>query len=179
MSEQNHVDLGPEEGDGAGRRRDGLLTTGDMARLSSSTLRTVRFYEEEGLLKPTQRTEGGHRLFAHTELEKLKLVGELRRAGFSLEEIRDMLEVKARAANGANASADAVARLDEHIRMLGERLALMQRLVAQLERTRSLLARCAECHDDPHFPNNCTHCQVMESSTEIPSAVSVIWGVER
>jgi hypothetical protein len=90
-----------------------------------------------------------------------------------------MLEVKARAANGANASADAVARLDEHIRMLGERLQLMQHLVGQLERTRALLARCAECHDDSHFPNGCATCPVMESSSEIPSAVSVIWHVER
>jgi hypothetical protein len=63
--------------------------------------------------------------------------------------------------------------------MLGERLNLMQHLLGQLERTRSLLARCAQCHDDPNFPDNCVHCQVMESSSEIPSAVSVIWGVER
>ena len=34
-----------------------------MARLSMSTLRTVRFYEEEGILRPIARTDGGHRLF--------------------------------------------------------------------------------------------------------------------
>lgn len=40
-----------------------LLTTGEMARQSSNTLRTVRFYEEEGILRPVRRTDGGHRLF--------------------------------------------------------------------------------------------------------------------
>ena len=69
---------------GTTRRRDGLLTTGDMARKSGSTLRTVRFYEEAGILKPTQRTEGGHRLFEASELDKLRLVSDLRSAGFSL-----------------------------------------------------------------------------------------------
>ena len=38
-----------------------LLTTGDMARRSSNTVRTVRFYEEVGVLESAERTEGGHR----------------------------------------------------------------------------------------------------------------------
>ena len=82
----------PTNGTAAPRRKDGFLTTGDMARLSSNTLRTVRFYEEAGLLSPVQRTDGGHRLFPQSELRKLQLVSDLRAAGFSLEEIREMIE---------------------------------------------------------------------------------------
>src|ERR1700734_3560260 len=57
-----------------------LLTTGEMARRSNNTLRTVRFYEEEGILRPVRRTEGGHRLFDRRELERLMLVTDLRTA---------------------------------------------------------------------------------------------------
>ena len=45
------------------------LTTGEMARLSKTTLRTVRFYEEAGILAPIGRTEGGHRVFERAQLE--------------------------------------------------------------------------------------------------------------
>src|SRR5690348_9179110 len=69
------------------RPREGAppLTTGEMARLSNSTLRTVRFYEEEGILRPARRTEGGHRLFERTELDRLMLVTDMRMAGLSLD----------------------------------------------------------------------------------------------
>ncbi|MBT8451830.1 MAG: MerR family transcriptional regulator, partial [Deltaproteobacteria bacterium] len=55
-----------------------LLTTGDMARLSQSTLRTVRFYEQEGLIEPERRSSCGHRLFSARELLKLQLALDLR-----------------------------------------------------------------------------------------------------
>src|SRR5260221_5999883 len=66
------------------RRRDRWYTTGEMARLSNNTLRTVRFYEEAGILRPVGRTEGGHRLFERPELDRLLLVSDLREAGMSL-----------------------------------------------------------------------------------------------
>jgi len=58
-----------------------LLSTGDMARLTGNTLRTVRFYEEAGILHPERRSTGGHRLFTHAELERLQLISDLRAAG--------------------------------------------------------------------------------------------------
>ena len=81
-----------------------LLTTGDMARLGRSTLRTVRFYEEAGLLK-VARHEGGHRLFSETELHKLRLASDLREAGLSLSDIKTLFELKARCGSAEEASA--------------------------------------------------------------------------
>jgi DNA-binding transcriptional MerR regulator len=65
-----------------------------MARQSGSTVRTVRFYEEAGLIQPVQRTDGGHRLFPERELHRLRLVSDLRAAGLSLDGIRDLLDAK-------------------------------------------------------------------------------------
>ena len=56
-----------------------------MARLSESTLRTVRFYEQEGLIEPERRSACGHRLFSGRELLKLQLALDLREAGLSLQ----------------------------------------------------------------------------------------------
>jgi DNA-binding transcriptional MerR regulator len=160
-------------------RRDGLLTTGDMARRSGSTLRTVRFYEECGVLSPALRTEGGHRLFAPAELKKLVLVSDLRTAGFSLEEIKATLAAKLRSGSGREASREVITHLDRHLTSLSERIALLSRLHAELTSARQLLELCDNCTDSPHFPHACGSCRVMADRTDVPEAVSVLWGIER
>ena len=160
------------------RRKDGLLTTGDMARLSKNTLRTVRFYEEAGLLRAVQRTDGGHRLFPHAELLRLQLVSDLRSAGFSLDEIRDILDAKRGCACGAQAAARLTTRLDDQIEAMRERLRLLRRLLKELESTRDLLLSCNGCSADQHFPDDCGDCEVMKSREDIPSVATVLWGVD-
>jgi DNA-binding transcriptional MerR regulator len=165
--------------DSASRRRDGLFTTGDMARMSGSTLRTVRFYEEAGILRPTQRTEGGHRLFEATELDKLRLVSDLRAASFSLDEIRGVLETKRAAPNGKAASSEVLAKLDDQIGRMQERVALLQRLIGQLTEARDILERCRKCSNTVNFPNDCGECATLEDVDPVPAAVSVLWDVNR
>lgn len=150
-----------------------------MARLSSNTLRTVRFYEEAGLLTPVQRTDGGHRLFPPAELRKLQLVSDLRAAGFSLEEIRDMLEAKRRGATAPIAARDLIGRLEEQIGSMRARLTLLARLLEQLEGARQVLRHCAECPDPARFPEGCSGCaRLTAADGTIPSAVGVLWDVE-
>lgn len=162
------------------RRKDGLLTTGDMARLSSNTLRTVRFYEEAGLLQPVQRTDGGHRLFPRSELRKLQLVSDLRAAGFSLEEIREMLEAKQRATSAPQAATDIVQRLSLQIDSMRSRLDLLQRLLVELEGARQLITHCATCPRPERFPEGCENCENLKNgSGEIPPAVTVLWNIDR
>src|SRR5690242_7819877 len=45
------------------------LSSGDLARATGHTVRAIRFYEEEGLLKPAVVSEGGHRRYTHDDLE--------------------------------------------------------------------------------------------------------------
>jgi DNA-binding transcriptional MerR regulator len=168
-----------ESSGGAARRRDGLLTTGDMARLSESTLRTVRFYEEAGLLQPVQRTEGGHRLFPRSELDKLRLVSDLRSAGFALEEIKEMLELKHGSATGGDASRLIVERLGQQIESMSGRIALLERVRADLEQARRQLSKCCGCRDARHFPDDCGSCGVMTKAERASIAVSVLWDLER
>ncbi len=163
----------------SGTRRDGLLTTGDMARLSNNTLRTVRFYEEANILHPIQRTDGGHRLFAPNELRKLELVSELRAAGLSLEEIRELLEVKQRATNGSAASRDALERLGGQIQRMTERIDILTRLRDDLQASRAVLQECQSCTGNNLYPDGCRNCSVMTDQSSLPKAVSVVWSVDR
>ncbi len=150
-----------------------------MARRSGSTLRTVRFYEEAGILKPTQRTEGGHRLFEASGLDKLRLVSDLRSAGFSLDEIRGVLETKRAAPTGAVASTDVLEKLNDQIGRMQERVNLLQRLISQLTEAREVLERCQQCTNTVNFPNDCGECKTLSDVEPVPAAVSVLWDVNR
>jgi len=71
------------------------LSSGDLARATGSTVRTIRFYEEEGLLKPAVVSEGGHRRYTEDDLDRLRLIGDLRELGLSLCDIRSILDLRA------------------------------------------------------------------------------------
>ena len=69
------------------------LRIGDVARLAETTPRTIRYYEEIGLLpQPPGRNHGGHRLYSEQEVERLREVMRLRNLlGVSLEELKTLL----------------------------------------------------------------------------------------
>ena len=62
----------------------------EVAKQFHITTRTIRYYEEIGLLKP-ERSPTNERLFPKSELVKLKLIARGKRYGFSLEEIKEMI----------------------------------------------------------------------------------------
>jgi DNA-binding transcriptional MerR regulator len=77
------------------------LSSGDLARATGNTVRTIRFYEEEGLLKPAVVSDGGHRRYTEDDLERLRLISDLRELGLSLCEIRSILELRSGCHNAA------------------------------------------------------------------------------
>jgi DNA-binding transcriptional MerR regulator len=64
---------------------------GDLAREFDVTPRAIRFYEDEGLLSP--RREGSRRVYSKRDYVRLKLILRGKRLGFSLAEVREMLEL--------------------------------------------------------------------------------------
>ena len=167
------------EADSQNEPARGLLTTGEMARRTKSTLRTVRFYEEAGLLCPTARAEGGHRLFPESELEKLKLAGELRAAGLSLPEIKELFSIKREATSGAKAAAAIDGALEQYAERINERMALLQRLAIELESARTVARRCRACTDNHLFPESCGECRTMKDAGVLPPAATVLWDLKR
>jgi DNA-binding transcriptional MerR regulator len=164
-----------ETAEPTGRRTDGLLTTGEMARLSDATLRTVRFYEEAGLLHPAVRSAGGHRLFPKQELVRLQLISELRAAGFSIEDIRDLLQTKLERPTGAEAARAILQRLEERTRLVKQRIGVLHELLRDLESTRQVLEGCTGCKGHPNYPECCNECERLAALDGIPGAAGVLW----
>src|SRR5690606_19881816 len=161
------------------RRGDGLLTTGDMARLTGNTLRTVRFYEEAGILEPDRRSARGHRLFSVCQLERLQFITDMRATGLSLDEIRTLLELKAGADSGKQAAEGALDALDTQIDALDQKLAVFTRLRSELCRAREILKQCRSCTNQKCFPDACHACDVIMRESELPPSMRVLWMLER
>jgi DNA-binding transcriptional MerR regulator len=68
------------------------LKVGELAKRTGLTVRTLHHYDELGLLKPSLRTESGHRLYTAGDIARLQQVLSLRQLGFSLEEVRNCLD---------------------------------------------------------------------------------------
>ncbi len=150
-----------------------------MARRTSSTVRTVRFYEEAGLIQPVQRTDGGHRLFPERELHRLRLVSDLRAAGLSLDDIRDLLDAKLDARNRAEAAQGVLTRLDEQLGSMRTRVALLQRLLGELCAAQELLQKCCSCASKAPLSASCNGCSILDALDEVPPAFEVLWHLER
>ncbi len=67
------------------------FTISEFGQRARITVRTLRFYEELGLLVPAQQNSSGHRLYGLTELAKLQQIQALKFIGYSLQEIKDLL----------------------------------------------------------------------------------------
>src|SRR4029079_7637441 len=70
-----------------------LLRINEVAAETGLTTRTIRYYEEVGLLEPAARSDGDYRLYDDSDLERLQFIRSLRDdAGFSLAQIGQLLE---------------------------------------------------------------------------------------
>ncbi len=116
-------------------RPDELCTIGEASRITGVATKTIRYYADRGLLPPTDRSQGGYRLFSVADLWRLELVRTLRDLDFGLDEIGRLLR--------GDVGVDLAVALQRHA------VALRRR---QLSRTEALLARAeSELADlDPH-----------------------------
>lgn len=71
-------------------KKKGLYTTGEFARAAHVSLRTVRWYDRQDVLKPSFHTDGGNRIYTDRDLAKLQQILLFKYLGFSLEDIKQM-----------------------------------------------------------------------------------------
>ncbi|MEV5183005.1 MerR family transcriptional regulator [Streptomyces werraensis] len=93
----------------------GLLTIGALARATGLSVRTIRYWSDEGALPPVARSAGGYRLYDAGSVARLELVRTLRELGLGLDDVRRVLTGETTVAQVAAAH---VAALDARIRSL-------------------------------------------------------------
>jgi DNA-binding transcriptional MerR regulator len=75
------------------------MQIGEVAERTGLSLRTIRHYEEVGLVIPSARSKGGFRLYTEADVERLMVIRRMKPLDFSLEEMRDLLDITDRLAD--------------------------------------------------------------------------------
>jgi DNA-binding transcriptional MerR regulator len=124
MPQSSHVAVG-----------DGLMTIGDMAKAFNVSQRTLRFYEDRGMLKP--KRDGSSRLYGAQDRRKLELILRGKRLGFTLTEIIGFV-----ADNGSGGNALALDRnqINLQIAHLERQRDSLETAIAELRATQEKLA---------------------------------------
>ena len=69
------------------------MQIGEVAVRTELSLRTIRHYEEAGLVTPSARSQGGFRLYAEKDVNRFMVIRRMKPLGFTLDEMRELLEV--------------------------------------------------------------------------------------
>ncbi|PIJ50632.1 Cu(I)-responsive transcriptional regulator [Erwinia sp. OLTSP20] len=115
------------------------MNISDVAKRTGLTSKTIRFYEEKGLVTPPVRNLNGYRCYDARHVEELTLLRQARQVGFNLEECREMVQLFN---NPARHSAEVKHRTLQKVAEIENHIGELQRM-----RTR-LLALAAQCPED-------------------------------
>jgi len=74
-------------------KEEEFIQIGELAKKTKVTPRTIKHYEEKGLLKPFKKTRGGFRLYQNDKVELVERIRQLKKAGFSLSEVKEIEEI--------------------------------------------------------------------------------------
>ncbi len=112
------------------------MNISDAARRTGLPAKTIRYYEDIGLIRPL-RDANGYRIFRETDAHKLAFLGRARALGFSIEDCRTLLALYE---DQDRASADVKRVAEEHLAQIDDKIAQLQSMQATL---RHLVRECA------------------------------------
>lgn len=120
----------------------------DVAKECGLTKRTIRYYEEIGILDSPQRTEGGMRLYTRHHIERLNQIKQAREVlGYSLQEIQEFVAIREEMMNirneyvGTDDAERKVAHLQEIKRVVGKQLDMLDQKLASMAEFRKEIDR--------------------------------------
>lgn len=118
-------------------------TIGEAAKISGVSAKTLRFYEEKGIIKGAEREENGYRLFNDENIEEIRLIKNARDLGLPLAEIKK-LTVGCKDGNCAHTKDYNKKVIDNYIDLLTERIAQMKNLRNRMIRLQKNGPYCCE-----------------------------------
>ena len=146
---------------------DGLLRIGELAKRTGTTLRTIRYYEQLGLINHFARTRGGFHLYFPEDCQKIQFIRSLQLLGTPLAEIRRLLERRRRAESGAEGAPEIIEILGRQLAEIEARVAIYRHMRDSIRQTLEILQVCKEC---PLKPSRevCCRCDAVTSMKEVP-----------
>lgn len=138
----NGADLDAEDKSEGVANTTGKMHIGAVAEQTELSLRTLRHYDEVGLLRPSGRTTGGFRLYTEQDVERLFLIRRMKPLGFTLDQMGELLRLTESLAESPDVESQA--RLEEFI---VDAQARRKKLAYTLEIADEFIDRLQQQHD--------------------------------
>jgi DNA-binding transcriptional MerR regulator len=132
---------------GKDETKQAWFTIGNLSREFNVTLRTLRFYEDKGLIRP--RRDGVNRIYGRRDRARLKLVLMGKRVGFSLAEIREMLDIYDLRDGHSTQLQLALRKFNEQISLLEMQKRDIEQAIDELKRTVEIVSGMLKSRDMP------------------------------
>lgn len=152
------------------------MKIGDIARRLGTTVRTLRFYEEQGLIHP-RRSDRGTRLYEEADVERFEALLALSRLDFPLQQLGELAAIRPASASGDEASREVAARLDAMRQQLAAQADAIAQMQRDLQRADALVKRCFGCRRKP-VRDECDRCEVSRGLADI-QVLKVVWDEPR
>ena len=117
---------------------DGYMTVGEVAKKVGTTVRTLQYYDKEGLLSPSAESEGGRRLYTDKDLVILHQILSLKSLGFSLNDIKQRLIPLETPTDVATALTEQADSIQEKIEQLTASLTAIKQLKTEVLQMRTV-----------------------------------------
>lgn len=105
---------------------------GELAHLAEMSPRTIRYYQEIGLLHPGKRIEGGKRVFTENDLKRLKFIKRLKHLGLALSEMHELADIYEIHKTNRRVLIRLCELLDNHVKKIDERINNLSRLKEEI-----------------------------------------------
>jgi DNA-binding transcriptional MerR regulator len=150
------------------------FTTGEIAKKFNLTRRTLHFYEEIGLISPSEKGSAGQRFYSAEQFERIGVVAELKELGLPLRRIREIINVRANNGQSSRVAASELSGfIGEALPLIGQRIDLLRRMYDDLNVGKEVLHTCRTC-DRGRSVETCRQCDVMHRES-LPRIVRAVW----
>ena len=140
---------------------------GRLAQQAGTTTRTVRYYEEMGLIKPEGRSPGGFRCYSDQQLDRLRMIMSLKGMEFDLDQIKTILDKQSNNDTGGKLASAILSDLNSRLDEVDRQLEHYQQLKDKLRQNIQSLCNCLPC--DLRLEDRlCVNCEVLCKNAETP-----------
>ncbi|EGU30024.1 zinc-responsive transcriptional regulator [Vibrio ichthyoenteri ATCC 700023] len=128
-----------------------MFQIGELAKRCGVSADTLRFYEKNALIKPAGRSESGYRLYSEENQKQVVFILKAKELGLSLDEIKELLEIKLEATEHSCAEVKAITTTKLHV---------IDEKISELKRIRSALKKINDACCG-HIDDNASHCSIL------------------
>lgn len=138
-------------------------------------MRTIRYYEELGLISPSGHSSGGFRLYGEESLKRLEVISFLKGLDLSLTEIRQIFQARRGSAGGRQVVVQLREMFAGKLKLIESKLEFLNRMKSEISTVLNILESCRSCeHRVLLDSEDCGNCRNLPRKEDVPELFNIL-----